>query len=135
MRRGHPLEQARPFTIEQFLESGHAVVRAEGRSQEVLEKFLAKQRMQRRAVLETPHFMSLPFILSRTDLIATVPHAIGYAYAAEHAFIVPVEPPLPLPRFDLKQHWHRKFHNDPRTAWLRGVVASLFNDEQDEWPK
>ncbi|MFP3519145.1 LysR family transcriptional regulator, partial [Pseudomonas sp. SIMBA_077] len=95
----------------------------------------AKQRMHRRAVLETPHFMSLPFILSRTDLIATVPHAIGYAYAAEHAFIVPVEPPLPLPRFDLKQHWHRKFHNDPRTAWLRGVVASLFNDEQDEWPK
>ncbi|RQZ08054.1 LysR family transcriptional regulator [Burkholderia sp. Bp9031] len=135
MRRGHPFEQAPPFTVEQFLGCGHAVVRAEGRSQEVLEKYLAKQRMHRRAVLETPHFMSLPFILSRTDLIATVPHAIGYAYAAEHAFIVPVEPPLPLPRFDLKQHWHRKFHNDPRTAWLRGVVASLFNDEQDEWPK
>jgi hypothetical protein len=40
-----------------------------------------------------------------------------------------------LPNFDLKQHWHRKFHNDPRTLWLRGVVASLFNDELDEWPK
>ncbi|MDR5664952.1 LysR family transcriptional regulator, partial [Burkholderia cenocepacia] len=89
MRRGHPFEQTPPFTVEQFLACGHAVVRAEGRSQEVLEKYLAKQRMQRRAVLETPHFMSLPFILSRTDLIATVPHAIGYAYAAEHAFIVP----------------------------------------------
>ncbi|WP_186086448.1 LysR family transcriptional regulator [Burkholderia gladioli] len=134
MRRGHPLA-GKPLTLEQFLAFGHAVVRAEGRSQEILEQHLAKARLQRRAVLETPHFMSLPFILGRTDLIATVPHAIGYAYAAEHASITLVEPPLPLPRFDLRQHWHRKYHNDPRTAWLRGMVADLFNDALDEWPK
>ncbi|AEA62601.1 LysR family transcriptional regulator [Burkholderia gladioli] len=134
MRRGHPLA-GKPLTLEQFLACGHAVVRAEGRSQEILEQYLAKARLQRRAVLETPHFMSLPFILGRTDLIATVPHAIGYAYAAEHASITLVEPPLPLPRFDLRQHWHRKYHNDPRTAWLRGMVADLFNDALDEWPK
>jgi DNA-binding transcriptional LysR family regulator len=134
MRRGHPLA-GKPLTLEQFLACGHAVVRAEGRSQEILEQHLAKARLQRRAVLETPHFMSLPFILGRTDLIATVPHAIGYAYVAEHASITLVEPPLPLPRFDLRQHWHRKYHNDPRTAWLRGMVADLFNDALDEWPK
>ncbi|MEX3613198.1 MAG: LysR family transcriptional regulator [Burkholderia gladioli] len=134
MRRGHPLA-GKPLTLEQFLACGHAVVRAEGHSQEILEQHLAKARLQRRAALETPHFMSLPFILGRTDLIATVPHAIGYAYAAEHASITLVEPPLPLPRFDLRQHWHRKYHNDPRTAWLRGMVADLFNDALDEWPK
>ncbi|MEK6348161.1 MAG: LysR family transcriptional regulator [Burkholderia sp.] len=134
MRREHPLAGA-PLTVEQYLACGHAVVRAEGRSQEVLEQYLAKARLQRRAVLETPHFMSLPFILGRTDLIATVPHAIGYAYAAEHASITLMEPPLPLPRFDLRQHWHRKYHNDARAAWLRGVVAGLFNDALDEWPK
>ncbi|MBV8628096.1 MAG: LysR family transcriptional regulator, partial [Paraburkholderia sp.] len=78
LRSGHPLARA-PLTLEQFVNSGHAVVRAEGRSQEVLEKFLEKKRIRRRAVLETPHFMSLPFILARTDLIATVPHAIGFA--------------------------------------------------------
>jgi hypothetical protein len=44
-------------------------------------------------------------------------------------------PPLPLPRIDLKQHWHRKFHHDGRTRWLRGVIAELFNDERDEWPR
>lgn len=134
MRRNHPFANE-PLTLERFMECGHAVVRAEGRSQEILENFLDKERVRRRAVLETPHFMSLPFILSRTDLIATVPHAIGFAYVAEHASITLAEPPLPLPRFDLKQHWHRKFHNDARTVWLRGIVASLFNDELDEWPK
>ncbi|SAK59146.1 LysR family transcriptional regulator [Caballeronia temeraria] len=134
MRRDHPFAN-QPLTLERFMACGHAVVRAEGRSQEVLENYLDKERVRRRAVLETPHFMSLPFILSRTDLIATVPHAIGFAYVAEHASITLAEPPLPLPRFDLKQHWHRKFHNDARTMWLRGIVASLFNDELDEWPK
>jgi DNA-binding transcriptional LysR family regulator len=104
----------------QYVAAAHAVVRAEGRSQEVL---------------ETPHFMSLPFILARTELLATVPHAIGFAYVSEHASITLVEPPLPLPHFDLRQHWHRKFHNDPRAGWLRSVVAELFNDAMDEWPK
>jgi DNA-binding transcriptional LysR family regulator len=134
MRRDHPLASEH-FSLKQFLACGHAVVRAEGRSQEVLEKYLAKRRLVRRAVLETSHFMSLPYILSRTDLIATVPHAIGYAYSTEHASIVLVEPPLPLPRFDLRQHWHRKFHNDARTVWLRTLVAELYNDALDEWPK
>ena len=134
MRSDHPLAGT-PLTLDHYISLGHAVVRAEGRSQEVLEQFLEKKRIRRRAVLETPHFMSLPFILARTDLIATVPHAIGFAYVSEHASITLVEPPLPLPRFDLRQHWHRKFHNDARTMWLRGVVASLFNDELDEWPK
>ena len=134
MRRDHPYA-SEPLTLARFMECGHAVVRAEGRSQEILENFLDKERVRRRAVLETPHFMSLPFILSRTDLIATVPHAIGFAYVAEHASITLAEPPLALPRFDLKQHWHRKFHNDARTMWLRRIVASLFNDELDEWPK
>ncbi len=64
-----------------------------------------------------------------------MPHAIGYAYVAEHASITFAEPPFTLPRYDLKQHWHRKFHNDPRITWLRGLVASLFNDDRDEWPK
>src|SRR6201997_2317335 len=127
LRSGHPLARA-PLTLEQFVNSGHAVVRAEGRSQEVLEQFLEKKRIRRRAVLETPHFMSLPFILARTDLIATVPHAIGFGYVSHPATSALVEPPLPLPRFDLRQHWHRKFKNDPRVSWLRGVVAELFND-------
>ena len=134
MRSDHPLARE-PLTLSQFIGCGHAVVRAEGRSQEVLEQFLEKKRIRRRAVLETSHFMSLPFILARTDLIATVPHAIGFAYVSEHASITLVEPPLELPRFDLKQHWHRKFHNDPRAGWLRSVVAELFNDAMDEWPK
>lgn len=132
LRANHPLCAA-PLTIEDYTAAGHAVVRAEGRSQEILESYLAKNHIQRRIVLETPHFMSLPFILTRTDLLATVPHALGLAYTRAHTDIAIMQPPLPLPKFDLKQHWHRKFHHDPRLLWLREQVASLFNDSADEW--
>jgi hypothetical protein len=37
------------------------------------------------------------------------------------------------PYDDLKQHWHRKFHNDAKVKWLRDLVATLFTDESDEW--
>ncbi|RFU48898.1 LysR family transcriptional regulator [Paraburkholderia sp. DHOC27] len=131
MRSDHPLAHE-PLTLAQFIACGHAVVRAEGRSQEVLEQFLEKKRVRRRAVLETSHYMSLPFILARTDLIATVPYAVGFAYVSEHPSIRLVEPPLELPRFDLRQHWHRKSHNDPRASWLRSVIAELFNDATEE---
>jgi hypothetical protein len=40
---------------------------------------------------------------------------------------------IAVPLIDLKQHWHRKFHNDAKVKWLRGLVATLFTDESDEW--
>ena len=41
--------------------------------------------------------------------------------------------PFAFAGFHVKQHWHRKFHNDSRNKWLRKQVTELFNDETDEW--
>lgn len=65
------------IAMEDFLKMGHAVIRAEGRSQEIFEQLLAKHRIERRVVLSTPHFMSIPFIIAATDLLVTVPRAVG----------------------------------------------------------
>jgi hypothetical protein len=113
MRAGHPLYSER-LSLEVFLEMEHAVVRAEGRSHELFESFLERRRIRRKIVLHTPHFLSIPIIVARSDLMATVP---PFAFAGFH----------------VKQHWHRKFHNDSRNKWLRKQVTELFNDETDEW--
>jgi hypothetical protein len=31
-----------------------------------------------------------------------------------------------VPRADIKQHWHARFHHDEANKRIRGVVASLF---------
>jgi DNA-binding transcriptional LysR family regulator len=120
-------QRRRTLTMKQFLEMGHAVIRAEGRSQELFEQFLIRRRIRRRVVLETPHFMSIPFLISAGDLVATVPRAVGESFA-QFAAIKLMEPPMEIPRFDLKQYWHRKFAKDGANAWLRSVIVELFAD-------
>lgn len=132
VRSAHP-SVGESLSVSQFLELGHAVVRAEGRSQELVEAYLKRVGLARRIVVETPHFMSLPTLIARSDLIATVPHALGLYLQQSSARVRIVPPPLPFPRFDLKQHWHRKYHQDPKRVWLRNAVTALFDDRQDEW--
>jgi DNA-binding transcriptional LysR family regulator len=132
LRADHPIRGDR-LSIKQFLELEHAVVHAEGRSQEILERYLARQKIERKVVLHTPHFMSLPMIIARTDLVATVPHAIGVYWSRSATNIRTLFPPFDIPRIVLRQHWHRRFQNDARNKWLRGIVRELFSSETDEW--
>jgi DNA-binding transcriptional LysR family regulator len=132
MRAGHPLH-AKRLSLKAFLEIEHAVVHAAGRSHELFEQFLAKKRIRRKIALHTPHFLSIPVIVSRSDLMATVPHALALYFTRLSPQFALAMPPFDMAGFDVKQHWHRKFHHDSRSKWLRNRVAELFNDETDEW--
>jgi DNA-binding transcriptional LysR family regulator len=133
LRADHPIGGKR-LSLKQFLGLKHVVVHSAGRSQELFERFLARNRIHPNVVLLTPHFMSLPMIIGKSDLVATVPHAIGMYYSGPASNIKTVLPPFPdMPRIVLKQHWHRKAHHDPRNQWLRKLVSELFNQESDEW--
>lgn len=131
VRADHP-SVGKVLTKSTFLSLGHAVVQAEGRSQEIFEQYLRKHKIERRVVLHVPHFMSIPLVIARSDLIVTVPLAVGFAFT-QFTGLRLLRPPFTLPRFELKQHWHRRFHKDARNSWARAMIASLFNEEQDEW--
>jgi DNA-binding transcriptional LysR family regulator len=130
----HPVVKS-GLTRERFLALEHAAVQPEGRSQEIFERFLVAHRIERRVVLTTPHFMSLPMIIARSELIATVPHVIGLFFTRWSEGIRAVAPPFRLPPIVVKQHWHQRYRQDKRHRWLRGVVAELFTDESDEWSR
>jgi DNA-binding transcriptional LysR family regulator len=132
MRANHPLRRSR-LSLDAFLRAEHAVVHSGGRSQEIFERFLARKRLRRKVALLTPHFLSLPMIIARSDLISTVPHALALHFARLSPELAIAQPPFAIAGFDLKQHWHRKYHHDARSRWLRAQVAELFNDESDEW--
>ncbi|HEY1290453.1 MAG TPA: LysR family transcriptional regulator [Burkholderiales bacterium] len=128
MRVGHPL-YAKRLSLKAFLEVEHAVVHAAGRSHEVVERLLERKRIRRKIALHTPHFLSTPFIVSRSDLVATVPYALALHFArlAPEQLAVAM-PPFEAGRFDIKQYWHRKVHQDARNQWVRQQVAELFTD-------
>lgn len=128
LNKNHPIKGER-LTMEEFLALGHAVISAEGRSQEIFEQLLEKHRIKRRVVLFTRHFMSIPFIIASTNLLVTVPYAVGESFA-KIANIRLIQPPLEIPSFDLKQHWHRKYHKDNANMWIRSVVFKLYGEGQ-----
>jgi DNA-binding transcriptional LysR family regulator len=123
-RRGHP-KIGKSLDMERFLELDHLVVSAEGRSQEIFERAMADRGASRRVVLRTPHFMSAPSLVARSDVITTVPRAVGVAWAAQ-ADLQLLEPPMDIPAIPLKQFWHRRFNDDRRLVWLRELVSELF---------
>lgn len=132
LRADHPVTSA-TLSLAQFRGLEHAVVDGAGRTYEMFERFLKSKRIQRRVVLRTPHFMSIPFVIAQSDLIVTVPHTTGAFATKLNINIRVAQPPLRTPRIDLKMHWHRNFQRDPQSRWLRQLVASLFTDELDEW--
>jgi DNA-binding transcriptional LysR family regulator len=117
------------LTLEAFLEAHHIVVGSEGSSQELFEDALAKRGVERRCALRTLHFMSVPFVVARTDLIVTVPRAVA-AFFSGLVNLQVLDPPIDVPEFAVKQYWHRRFHHDARVIWLRTMMSDL---HQNNW--
>jgi DNA-binding transcriptional LysR family regulator len=131
IRADHPVRSPR-LSLKQFMQLDHAVVRAESRTEEVIERFLARRRIRRRVRLTTPHFASVPPIVEQSDLVVTVPVPLARYFSTVSARIRVVRPPFDPPRIDLKQIWHRKFHHDARNRWLRNLMCGLFQKQSAE---
>jgi DNA-binding transcriptional LysR family regulator len=131
VRRGHPLEGGK-LTTRAFVQLGHVVVISPSRTGRLFETLLQRRGIERRIVLRTSHHLSLPAIIESTDLLATVPLAVGVRFADVNAVqLVPL--PFRPEMFDVKQHWHRRYQRDARHRWLRQQVATLFNEASDAW--
>ena len=128
MRVGHPL-WAPQLTVDSFLAAEHLVVREEGRSQEVVERFFARRRIRRRVHAYASHFLGVPFILAKSDLIVTVPYAVARDFAQLSRQLTVALPPFEITGFELKLHWHRRFDNEPRSRWLRDQLTRTFRDD------
>jgi hypothetical protein len=79
-------------------------------------------------------YLSLPGIVEETDLLATVPLATGARFA-KLGTVELGRLPFKPPSFSVQQNWHRLYHHDPRSLWLRACIAELFNEASDEWSR
>ena len=104
---------------------GPEAARLLGRADRLLDRVFSDRGHQRRIVLSTPHFMSVPQIVANTDLVATVPTAMATHFAGLGPWQA-FEPPINVPPYPVKQYWHARFHTDPGHIWLRRGVYGLF---------
>lgn len=125
VRADHPKIKT-SLTKRQFMEVPHAVVSSAGTGHgAAVEKIIADQHLNRRMALAVPHFLSLPVVIAQTDLIATIPHRMALSLAGFSPIKV-FKPPIKIPSFDIKQHWHERYHHDAANKWMRSLIAKLF---------
>jgi DNA-binding transcriptional LysR family regulator len=128
-RADHPATRRAP-TLEEFAKYDHAVVQSVVHSQGALERYLAGNNLERRVVVTIQHVSGMPMLLEQSDMLVVAPQLICNYFLNVSADLGSVVLPFELPPLELRQHWHRKYQNEPRNRWLRALVASTFQDSE-----
>jgi DNA-binding transcriptional LysR family regulator len=132
VRRGHPRLGPRP-SVAQFAAERHVIVSTAGtgHAHQQVERALERAIPVEKIVCRVPTFMAAAFAASRTDTVATLPAGIAAELAAPLGLAV-LTTPVRMPRIDVSQYWHERFHREPGNQWIRGVFARLFSSPPRE---
>ena len=123
-RKGHAVMK-QGMTAKQFLQAQHLIVSSQESPYDKINQSLEKNGITATAHFTVPHFSSVPYIISSTDLVVTVPEKL--AISAKQAFDLDyIKPPLRLPSLQTNVFWHRRFAQDEGNVWLRDTLVNLF---------
>jgi len=124
VRRDHPRIDKR-MTTGMYKRERHVAITAPGTGHELIELHLGRMEVQRQVALSLPTLPGLGNLLAQTDLVATVPERVAQMLM-RIAAVKALPPPIELPAFAIKQHWHERFHQDHANKWMRAFIAELF---------
>lgn len=119
-RRGHPAQKRR-FDLDAYLASEHLNVSLRGEASGGADEALSALGRQRRVVATVGHFLVVPFLLSRSNLVATEPKRVMQPFAKSLDLVLR-PPPFDAPAYRVTQMWHRRMADDPGHQWLRSLV-------------
>lgn len=124
--KDHPRVRTK-LSLRAFSAEGHIVVSTSGTGHSIVDKVLARHKTARRVVLRVPSFLGVARIVAQTEFLVIVPRLLGMALASQERVQL-LEPPMPLPSYKVKQHWHERFNADAGSMWLRKTMFDLFSN-------
>lgn len=123
VRKKHPLV-AGTLPLAKYLKLGHVLVSQVGGGVGSVDRALALQGKSRRVVARVSHFLMVPTLVARTDLVAALSRRVAEAFADPLKLQV-LKPPIELPRATVGHAWHEQMENDPGHRWLRELIARV----------
>jgi len=124
MRKGHPLANA-SLDVACFAGASHALLSITGRGKGEIDRRLADIGLSRDISLRLPHFLAIHSIISKTDLITTIPLRLANEFKSEKLIVMDLPKEIDGPAFTIAQIWHERFHQDPARMWLRNIVKEV----------
>lgn len=127
-RRGHPRLSGEP-TLRAFAAEKHVMVSiaGSGHAHEIMQRALEAAVPRENVVCRIPIFTGAAMLARQTDAIATLPLSVATALADDLDLQI-ITPPIKLPKIDIFQYWHARFHSDPANQWIRSVFKALFRN-------
>jgi DNA-binding transcriptional LysR family regulator len=121
-RRDHPAIGG-TLTLDQYMSLPHVRPHFTGRTTtgRVVDEAVAKLGGALNLALLVHNYLTVPFSVAQSDLIATVPARL----AAPFLTLLPLrvlEPPIRLPRMRYAAYWHERNHKDPGHQWIRRLL-------------
>jgi DNA-binding transcriptional LysR family regulator len=111
------------LTLREFLKWPHVRANGTGRptTAVVLDEALAGEGGKFERPFLVQNVLTIPSIVSRTNMLATLPRMLASAFAAQYPLQL-LEVPLRLPRIRYAAYWHERSHKDMGHRWLRAKL-------------
>lgn len=125
-RKGHPATRGK-LSLKAYLEQDHVQVSSRRRGPGLEDMELARSGVSRRIRLRCQHYGTACRVVSRTNLLATMPRR--YADVINKPFgnqILPL--PLKATRLELYLYWHASADRDPASQWLRAMLEKVIRE-------
>ncbi len=124
MRKGHPLGKAK-LDLPTYLAQEHVMVSSRRTGPSIEDHELSRDGHQRRIRLRCQHYFTACKVVSRTDLLLTMP--AHHASLTNQLFDNLIRPsPMRASPLDVYLYWHASADADPANRWLRErVIESL----------
>ncbi|WP_017939921.1 LysR family transcriptional regulator [Zestomonas thermotolerans] len=122
-RAGHPAF-AGGLDLDGYQRSQHVSILPRAGRGSPLEIVLGSAKVRRQTQLHVPHYLTIPPIVARSELLGTVPRRLAEQFAPVYALeVAPL--PVEMPDVQVSLIWHRQQELSPGLRWLRERIGQV----------
>lgn len=122
MRKPHPVGKGK-LTFDSFVAHEHMKVSMSPTDVRFVDNVLADLGHERRIALNVPHWLVVPHVLKKTDLLAVMPRHLATALMDEGLRME--ELPFQSAPFHWMMYWHRRYDQSKANRWLRDQLSGI----------
>jgi DNA-binding transcriptional LysR family regulator len=122
MRASHPIAR-RQLSFKTFIAQDYVKQSMSPTDLRFVDNVLADMGHTRRIALNVPHWLVIPHVLKRTDLLAVMPGRL--AAALNDDGLCAFDLPFDSAPFDWMMYWHRRHDRSKANLWLRNELRQV----------
>jgi len=124
-REGHPILD--DLTLENYANASHALVALKDSRLDVVDMALAKHGAARKFALQCEHYFAATSVISRCDMLLTMPNAYA-GLLKDKLPVVVTHLPFEVPVLPVHMYWHKQAEHDPVNGWMRKKLLKIAED-------